>query len=106
MPTLVQDSLFDMPPSFRVPRRWMVTCARELRALCARRKRLTPLNEPEWGVTADDIRAIAQRLGYSAPGAKDRRDSWYAAVPKIARLRNSGRRRPGHSRNSHTVWVL
>ena len=100
---MTQASIRDLPSIFDewavVRRRMIVTCARELRRLAARRK--------DFGVTATDVRQIALRRGYATGSERAQRAlSWFAAVPKTARLHNTGRKRLGVNRNQHAIYVL
>ena len=80
-------------------RHMIVVCARELRRLAARRK--------EYGVTAFDTKQIAMRYGFvTGQEAAQRALSWFAAVPKVARLRRTDRTRLSPQRNAQRVYVL
>jgi hypothetical protein len=102
---LRQTDLFDAPPM--PSRRVRLLIARELRRLARQRAALTPAGQDQWGVTADDTHVIALRYG-AVTGAEraQRATAWYATIPRLARLRNSGRRRPGRNRNAHTIYVI
>lgn len=95
---MTQASLFDVwqaPPR----RRMIVQCARELRRLAAKRK--------EYGVTAFDTLHIAKRFGYATGAETNQRAlSWFAAVPRTARLRATDRTRLSPKRNAQRVYVL
>ncbi len=90
--------------------RAITACAKDLRALAEKRKRLTGPGEVEWGVTAQDTRAIAIRLGFSTGHESEagafRALSWLAAVPKAAGLKRTDRTRLNHQRNAQRVFVL
>ena len=91
-------SIFDHFDAKLETRRKIVTCARELRQLANRRK--------NFGVTATDTRQIAIRKGLATGTERDHRAlSWFASVPKVARLCASDRVRPGLNRNLHRVYV-
>ena len=88
-------------------RRLRVLVARDLRRLAKQRAALTPPGEELWGVTADDTHAIACRYGVATGAERQMRAlSWYAVVPRLARLRNSGRRSRGRNRNFHTIYTI
>ena len=79
-------------------RHMIVVCARELRRLAARRK--------DYGVTAFDTKQIAMRYGFvTGQEAAQRALSWFAAVPKVARLHRTERVRLSPQRNAQRVYV-
>lgn len=103
----MQASLFDPAYFARERRRWIAECARDLRRLARRRAAMTLAGQAEWGVTSVDTFMIAQRKGYATGAEREKRAlSWFAAVPVVARLYNSGRRRPGRNRNSATIFTF
>jgi len=80
-------------------RHMIVVCARELRRLAARRN--------DYGVTAFDTGQIARRWGFTTgQEAAQRALSWFAAVPRVARLRRTERTRLSPQRNAQRVYVL
>lgn len=110
MATAMQPGLPDIFAGFNADadrRRKIVVCARELRKLAARRRAETPSGQPDFGVTAEDTRRIAIRYGY-ATGAEEklRALSWFAAVPKVARLTPTDRTRTNAQRNAHRVHTI
>lgn len=106
-PMTTQASLFDPAYFARERRRQIVECARDLRALARRRAAMTVHGQPEWGVSAEDTFQIARRKGFATGSEREKRAlSWFSAVPVVARLYNSGRKRPGRNRNAHTVYTF
>jgi hypothetical protein len=92
-------SLFDAFNAKAITRRKIVTCARELRKLAARRG--------SFGVTADDTRRIAIAKGLTTGREADLRAlSWMAAVPKTARLHRTEGTRTNAQRNAQRIFVL
>lgn len=91
-------SIFDGFDAKADTRRKIVVCARELRRLAVRRK--------SFGVTALDTRQIAIRLGFATGAELDHKAlSWFAAVPRAARLFSTPRTRLGLNRNTQRVYV-